>query len=94
LTSIGTGGVVYLLVIVKPEDGRFYSLKYEDHNAVIDQQLSLGEWTVDLTLTADNALKEGSFKLGLRPDGSMSLHPFVERTEPTLKSPKQLPPLK
>jgi len=93
LTSIGMGGVAHLLVIVKQEDGRFYSLKYEDHNAVIDQQLPLGEWTVDLTLTADNALKEGSFKLGLRPDGAMSLHPFVDRTEPILKSPKQLHPL-
>jgi hypothetical protein len=82
LTSIGMGGVAYLLVIVKLEDGGFRSLKYEDQNAVIDQQLPLGEWAVDLKLTADNAFKEGSFKLGLRPDGSMSIQPLVDRSEP------------
>ena len=76
------GGVAYLLVIVKPEDSKFYSLKCENHNAVIDQQLPFGEWTVDLKLTADNALKEASFTLGLRPYGSMSLTPPVEKSTP------------
>ncbi len=82
LTSVGMGSVAYLLVIVKLEDYKFYTLKYEDLNAIIDLQLPLGEWTVDIKLTADNAFKETSFKLGLRPDGSVSLHPLVDSSAP------------